>query len=196
MTPRPSTGVRGRIVDAAQKTIHERGYHGSSVDEILTRAGATKGGMYHHFPDKDALGAAVIHERLRAMVETRWGGDEWHADPLSYLRTAMDGVHDEHLLRGCPVNSLAQEVSFHQEALRQELAAVFDRWIELLTAGVAAGIEAGTVRADVDPREVATYYLAVWEGAVSLAKTNRRGVSFVRRAVAPMRAWLESLRPS
>lgn len=195
MTPRPSTGVRERIVAAAQATIHERGYHGASVDEILSRAGATKGGMYHHFQDKDALGAAVVNERLRSFIEARWGGTEWHADPLTHLREALTGMQEEHLLRGCPVNSLAQEVAFHQEQLRGELADLFERWMALIAAGLRAGVEGGTVRSGVDPDRTAAYYLSVWEGVVALAKTNRRGLDWVLWVVEPLQSHLESLRP-
>lgn len=194
MTPRPSTGVRERIVKAAQETIHERGYHGSSVDDILARAGATKGGMYHHFPDKDALGVAVVNERLREMVEARWGGTAWHEDPLTFLGSALTGMNPEHLVLGCPVNSFAQEVSAHQDRIRAELAEVFDRWMALIADGLRAGVEAGTVRSDVDADAVAGYYLAVWEGAVALAKAKRAGPSFVQRVVAPLGEYLESLR--
>jgi hypothetical protein len=104
-------------------------------------------------------------------------------------------MQEPHLLRGCPVNSFAQEVSFHDESLRESLSALFDRWIALIAQGLQAGITAGTVRAGVDPVRAATYYLAVWEGVVALAKANRRGRTFVEFAISPLAEWLETLRP-
>lgn len=194
MAPRPSTGVRERIVAAAQKSFHEHGYHGSSLDDILARAAATKGGLYHHFPDKAHLAEAVVDEGLRGLVRARWASTEWHDDPLAYLRAAVTGMHPDHLRRGCPVNSLAQEVSFTEVMLRERLDDVFDFWIESIAAGLRAGIENGTVREDVDPEAAATYYLAVWEGFVALAKTKPEGLSFVNRSISPLVEWLDSLR--
>jgi AcrR family transcriptional regulator len=196
MTPRPATGVRDRIVVAAQQAFHERGYHGTSLDEILERAAATKGGLYHHFSDKQSLATAVVDERLRGFVMARWGGADWHEDPVSYLQAAVRSMHPEHLRKGCPVNSMAQEVSFHEEQLRANLESVFDAWIAAIAAGLGAGIRNGTVREGVDCRGAATYFLAVWEGFVALAKTRRDGLAFVNRSIGPLVEWLESLRPS
>lgn len=179
---------------AAQESFHEQGFHGSSVDAILDRAGATKGGMYHHFPDKDALGAAVVEERLLGLVEARWGDPGWHADPLTHLQGALGSLGEQHLLRGCPVNSFAQEVSFHKEELREGLSQVFERWTDLIADGLRAGVARGMVQADIDPQLVATYYLAVWEGLVALAKVHRQGPAFIARALTPLLDYLESLR--
>jgi AcrR family transcriptional regulator len=109
MSPRTSTGVRERIVAAAQSAFHERGYHGTSLDEILGRAGATKGGLYHHFPDKESLASAVVSERLNGLVLARWGGTDWHEAPIDYLRASGDGVHTQPHPGGCPGHKRAPE---------------------------------------------------------------------------------------
>ena len=93
------------------------------------------------------------------------------------------------------MNSLAQEVSFSDPELRARLDDLFDYWISSIAAGLQAGIENGTVRADVDPVRAATYYLAVWEGFVALAKTKPEGLAFVNRSIGPLVEWLDSLRP-
>jgi AcrR family transcriptional regulator len=194
MNPRPSTGVRERIVVAAQRAFHEQGYHGTSVDDILSRAATTKGGLYHHFPDKESVARAVVDERLRGLIVARWGSTDWHDDPIGYLQASVRGMNPEHLRRGCPVNSLAQEVSFHDEALRNDLGGLFDQWIESIAAGLRAGIAAGVVREEIDPVKAATYFLAVWEGFVAIAKTRTAGLAFVNRSIGPLCDWLESLR--
>ena len=43
------------LMAAAAAEIYEKGYHAAALSDILTRAGATKGGLYHHFADKRAL---------------------------------------------------------------------------------------------------------------------------------------------
>lgn len=194
MNPRPATGVRERIVVAAQRAFHEQGYHGTSVDEILSRAATTKGGLYHHFPDKESVARAVVGERLRGLVLARWGSADWHEDPIGYLQAAVRAMNPEHLRKGCPVNSLAQEVAFHDEVLRDDLGGLFNLWIESIAAGLRAGIESGKVRGGVDPVRAATYFLAVWEGFVAIAKTRTDGLAFVNRSVGPLIDWLESLR--
>jgi AcrR family transcriptional regulator len=47
--------TRDRVVDAAVELFAERGYDGTSVSQVVERAGLTKGGFYHHFASKEAL---------------------------------------------------------------------------------------------------------------------------------------------
>lgn len=51
-----------RILRQAMKTFLEKGYHGSSIDDITTAAGVTKGALYWHFKSKEALLKNIIEE--------------------------------------------------------------------------------------------------------------------------------------
>jgi AcrR family transcriptional regulator len=64
---------RERVLDAAVELFAERGYDGTSVAQVIERAGLTKGGFYHHFASKEALLFEVygdlINRQLEAMDE-------------------------------------------------------------------------------------------------------------------------------
>lgn len=47
--------VKQRIIETALDLFQMKGYHGVSVDEIVEKAGTSKGGFYHNFKSKDAL---------------------------------------------------------------------------------------------------------------------------------------------
>jgi AcrR family transcriptional regulator len=47
--------LRGRVLDAAVELFAAQGYDGTSVNQVITRAGVAKGGFYHHFASKEAL---------------------------------------------------------------------------------------------------------------------------------------------
>src|ERR687894_1019427 len=64
--PRDGNATRDRILDAAQRIVLERGFAGTSVDAVLAEASVTKGGFFHHFPTKQALGLALV-ERYAAV---------------------------------------------------------------------------------------------------------------------------------
>ncbi|CRK60505.1 Transcriptional regulator, TetR family [Alloactinosynnema sp. L-07] len=61
-----ATGTRERIIDAALGLFVERGVAATPVTAIEAAAGlsAGSGGFYRHFPDKDALLAAVVEREL------------------------------------------------------------------------------------------------------------------------------------
>jgi AcrR family transcriptional regulator len=54
--------TRRALLDAARSLFAERGYHGAAAEEIVRRAGLTRGALYHHFEDKKDLFRAVIDE--------------------------------------------------------------------------------------------------------------------------------------
>jgi AcrR family transcriptional regulator len=58
----------GAITRAAKALFAARGFATTPVDEIVTRAGVTKGAFYHHFGSKEDVFAAVLHETQEALV--------------------------------------------------------------------------------------------------------------------------------
>jgi AcrR family transcriptional regulator len=54
--------TRATLVVAARKLFAERGYHGTGTEDVVTFAGVTRGALYYHFRDKEALFEAVFRE--------------------------------------------------------------------------------------------------------------------------------------
>ncbi|MDZ4764884.1 MAG: TetR/AcrR family transcriptional regulator [Chloroflexota bacterium] len=59
-TGRDPEATRGRILDAALDVFSQKGYHDTSVDEIVTASSTSKGAIYFHFPNKQALFFALV----------------------------------------------------------------------------------------------------------------------------------------
>jgi AcrR family transcriptional regulator len=59
-TIRKGEATRSRIVDAAYLLFLEQGYHGTSMRQIVERAGITMGGIYNHFAGKEEIWQAVL----------------------------------------------------------------------------------------------------------------------------------------
>jgi AcrR family transcriptional regulator len=76
-------------LDAAREMFAERGYHGAAAEEIVRRAGVTRGAMYHHFEDKRELFRAVVEEIEtevdEAVLEAARGSMRESGDPLEAL---------------------------------------------------------------------------------------------------------------
>src|SRR3954469_22159596 len=81
-----------RIIDAAEKVFSSKGYHGTLVDEIAAEAETSKGGVYFHFPNKQAIFLALL-DRLSAMLRERIAvavADQ--PDPLARADAALEVV--------------------------------------------------------------------------------------------------------
>jgi AcrR family transcriptional regulator len=62
--------TRGALLQAARVLFTEKGYANTATEEIVERAGVTRGALYHHFRDKEELFQAVFEEAERGLVET------------------------------------------------------------------------------------------------------------------------------
>lgn len=60
--------TRERIIEAATEAFADQGYHDTSMDDIVRRAGMSKGAIYFHFPGKEALFFTLV-ERLADVLE-------------------------------------------------------------------------------------------------------------------------------
>ena len=61
--PRKGELTQVRILDAAYGLFMEQGYHGTSMRQIVERAGITMGGVYNHFASKEDIWEAVFFDR-------------------------------------------------------------------------------------------------------------------------------------
>ena len=70
--PRDPERTRGRLLQAAFQEIHRSGFRSADLDAILAKAGVTKGALYYHFDNKEALGYAVVDEVIASKVPPKW----------------------------------------------------------------------------------------------------------------------------
>jgi TetR/AcrR family transcriptional regulator, transcriptional repressor for nem operon len=85
-TPRKGTDTRERILDVAESAVLEKGFAGTSIEELIAAVGITKSGFFYHFKDKNELAKALLVryvEREDALFDDLFHrADELNEDPL------------------------------------------------------------------------------------------------------------------
>ena len=188
MPDQPKTGrgraSRERIVERAAELFAERGIAATSVDEVLTAAGAGKGQFYHYFRGRDELAAAVVGHRCTQVVAGLTGA-LGEVSSLTGLEQALAGFiagFEQMGMPGCPIGTLATEVAGRNEDARLQAAAGFDAWERLLTEALERMRQRGELCADAEPATLATGLLASIEGGMVLSQT-RKDIGSLRIAV-------------
>lgn len=165
--------TRGRILNVAADEFQQRGYHATSMHDIMRIAEVPGGSVYHYFPTKKSLALAVIKERVAENLAETW------IEPLRKAPSASQGilaVFDavaksirDHAVLGCPVNNLALELSLADSDFQHALHALFLCW-ERAIADRLRGEFAKKKQRKNDSTGLATLVVAVFSGAMSLAK--------------------------
>lgn len=140
---------RTEILHAALRAFRDRGYHGTTLEDIAQQLGVRKTALYHYFPDKEAILYACHREGLEevAGLVARARLSPSHADQLAYvIREHVRVMTDT--LEG---SSLALEVSALSPAHRAEVIAARDRYEQSLRDIVRRGVVAGEFR-PVEPK--------------------------------------------
>jgi TetR/AcrR family acrAB operon transcriptional repressor len=155
-TKEEAASTREQLLDAAEKVFRERGVTRTSLAEVATAAGLTRGAVYWHFKDKAALFAAMCERAtlpLDAMLAATTRAST--GDPLSVLRDLMVGAL-QHLATD-PRAQAVFEVIFLKTEMCGELGEVVGRrdrercdcLVQVETL-VRRGMELGQLPADTD----------------------------------------------
>jgi AcrR family transcriptional regulator len=188
--------TRERLLQAAFREVRRSGFQSTGIDTILAATNVTKGALYYHFDNKEALGYAIVEEIIAKLVHDRWLRPMLrNGQPIDILIGIVRGlpVRPEDIRESCPLLNLAQEMSPLDKQFRKRLERVFLAWQEGVATLLRKGQSEGTVRRDLNPDETASFLVAMVEGHASLAKVAQDAKVWevgIRNIVS----WLRSLR--
>ncbi|NNF66704.1 MAG: TetR/AcrR family transcriptional regulator [Gammaproteobacteria bacterium] len=171
---RKADQTRESILLAAFEEIYQQGFRKASLDNILRRTGMTKGALYHHFPNKTALGYAVVDEIIVPHAEQKWQRlleeDSNPIDTLIEIGEEQSFPIERNVSLGCPINNLAQEMSGVDEGFRERLNLFLGRWREVIETALQKGQKNGFVLQTINTHQAAALIVAAFEGAYGLGK--------------------------
>ena len=187
-------GTRERIAATTNELFRRRGYHGTSLKDVVSGAEATTGSLYHFFPDgKVGLAEAVLVESGAAYQQLFESIYDQAGSPVEAVRAFFDGAADvleqTDFIDICPIGTVALEVASSEERLRLATAQVFASWSDSLRSRL---VDAGVAEGDAD--ELATTLIATLEGSFMLARA-RRDADVVRVAGSRIVVLVDAVMP-
>lgn len=169
--------TRQRLVAEAASLFNQRGYEGSSMQDIMQATGLQKGGIYRHFASKEELAqeafdyawAETSQARLKNLDEVENTVDRLRQFVANFVevRSPLPG--------GCPLLNTAVEADDGNEALRKRALKALRGWRGRLAGMVKEGVQRGEINLTADPQSVATVVVACLEGALMMSRLERSG---------------------
>lgn len=171
-----SETTRSQILEAARALFGERGYAATSIEDIVRRAGMTRGALYHHFEAKVDVFRAVV-ERQQAELAERLNGLAAAAPPDTgeRLRTGCHAFVDACLDPEVRQVSLLDGPAVLGWAGLRTVEEAYT--IALLRRGLRAAARSGRLRPG--DLEVRTHLLhgALCEGGMLIARSTDPGAA-------------------
>jgi AcrR family transcriptional regulator len=156
---------RQQIIDAARRRFLRKGFHATSMQDVIAEAGLSIGAVYRYFPSKNDLIVAIA-EQVVGEIDAALVRD---AEPGLPLADALDRAVDTVHAQLGPDGALRMAVHVWSEALLDPALAgfasgVYERLRGRFVALAEAGQRAGELPADADVRAVGATLFAMFPG--------------------------------
>jgi TetR/AcrR family transcriptional repressor of nem operon len=169
--------ARAQILEAALRVIRAKGYTATSVEDLCTAAGVTKGAFFHHFKSKEDLGIAAARHWSEVTGELFAAAPyHRHADPLARVLGYLD--FRKQLLTGdvaeftCLVGTMVQETFESSPGIRAACEASISGHAEKIETDIAEAMRQRGLRTQWTAKSLSLHTQAVLQGAFILAKAK------------------------
>jgi TetR/AcrR family transcriptional repressor of lmrAB and yxaGH operons len=185
--------TRTRMLIAGSQLFRDQGFDGTGFRDVVARAGAARGAIYHHFPQgKYQLATEVVDltgGRIADIIEAECAAHPPREAVRDLIAIVERIMFEPDLRPGCPVAAVTLAADDPDGRLRACASSMFERW--------EAAITACLVRADLAPDRAArfaTLAIASVEGALLLCRAHD-GPQPLRDVGASLQEYLDALLP-
>ncbi|MDK9495338.1 ScbR family autoregulator-binding transcription factor [Streptomyces katrae] len=180
--------TRQAILSAAAKIFEERGYQASTISEILTVAGVTKGALYFHFQSKEDLALGVLNAQNQNL-------------PLPERASKLQEIVDivmlhTYRLQTDPMVRAGVRLTMDQRAEGLDRSGPFRNWAVPVSERLDKAQLQGELLPHVDPAETADVIVGAYAGIQSMSQALTDYRDLVVRVSALLRHLLPSIAQS
>ncbi|MBT6095474.1 MAG: TetR/AcrR family transcriptional regulator [Rhodospirillaceae bacterium] len=173
--------TRDQILDVAESAVLDKGFAGTTIDELIAAVGITKSGFFYHFKDKSALAKALLQryvEREDRLFDDLFArADELNEDPLhgflvglKMLSELLADLPNGH--PGCLVAAVCYQDRLFDREVRDISAGAMLSWRKRFRQRLDIIAERYPPRLDVDLDDVADMLSAIADGGIVVSKAT------------------------
>lgn len=167
--------TKSRILEVSEKIILQKGFSGTSLDEIIDESGITKGGFFYHFKGKTDLAEKLVERYLEAddkfFNSLSERADSLVEDPLQrmliflkLMAEAFENLPDVH--PGCLVASFTYESQLMDPKVRDLMAHGILVWRKLFSKKLSDITKVYKMNSEIEIEELAEMLTCIIEGAI------------------------------
>ena len=174
--------TRQFIIERTAPIFNKKGYFATSLSDITTATGLTKGSIYGNFKDKDDLAIHVYTYQSEKIAEAVNQQIILQKTALKKLFAFFD-FYKENFKNiaasgGCPLMNAAIEADDSLPFLTPKVKRSFALWKQRLISILEEGINNGEFKRDISAEHFAVTFMAMIEGGILLSKISGRAKDF------------------
>lgn len=190
--------TKEKILKKSGVLFNTQGYKATSISDITTATGFTKGAIYRHFRNKAVLEketlfhlSSIMFEKLRTRIKAETTTRGKLNAILGYFESY---ITNPEVKGGCPLMNVAIEADDAHPLLRREAVKILDILRDSVITILKNGIKYNQIRKDIDLEHYATLIIACMEGAIMMSKL-RGNNDDIRRVVKHLEVQLREIEP-
>ena len=170
------------IIDKALPIFNTKGYNAASLSDITAATGITKGAIYGNFKNKDEVATASFDHAVQIVMGLLTKEVRSKNNAPDKLRAIVNYygkyVNNPPIPGGCPILNSSIEADDNLPFLKSRVIRTIALMKDSLSKIVNRGILEGQIKRGVDAEELAVFFYATIEGAISLSRIEGDGRSY------------------
>ncbi len=171
-----SEKTRKYIIEISAPIFNMKGYSGTSISDIMSETGLTKGALYGNFENKDELALAALEYNLRWVSSILFEEAEKENNACAKLAVFAESYrkyHDFFLKKGgCPVMNAAVDSDDGHPLIKKRVEKFIRTWKKALIRIIETGKANKEIKPDIDSERFSSVFISLIEGSVTLSTTT------------------------
>lgn len=169
--------TREHILKKAAPLFNQKGFDGTSMADLQSVTGLTKGALYGNFENKEMLAKEAFRwstHIVRRLITEELKNRGSFREKLNGLLDFFAGyVLEPPISGGCPLLNAAIDVDDNHVAMRPVVGMEIKRMVDFIESLIRKGVRSGEFKKGIRPREVAYFFFCAIEGALMFSRVER-----------------------
>ena len=166
--------TKARILKQSGQLFNTQGYKATSISDITTATGLTKGAIYRHFKSKDHLEkeallflAKTMFDQIRQRIQAQPTAPRKLKALFVFFETY---ISNPPVKGGCPLLNVSTEVDDGHPVLRKQAVVILDMLRDAIITMLSNGVTYGQLKPTIQKEYYASVIIAMLEGAIMMSK--------------------------
>lgn len=168
--------TKTKIVEKAETLLWHQGYEGTSLNQVVDKAGVSKGAFFHYYPNKQAISRDVIDKYFAEQIMAQM---DKHLTNTSYIKNGLfewvlgtfETFREHDFKGGCLLGNFALEMADQNEAAREHIKQHFLDWENQLASYLRPLEQNGKLL--IERRQLARLLIASLQGVTMMTKVHK-----------------------